>query len=81
MAVPCLSSVWGLITRFPGFSSNGVVSIQGQGPKVEAPVSLNSLHTITYIPDQIIVTTDDEDENSSGPSGVRQGYEAQKSPI
>lgn len=41
--------------------------MQGQGPKVEAPVSLNSLHTITYIPDQIIVTTDDEDENSSGP--------------
>lgn len=55
--------------------------MQGQEPKVEAPVSLNSLHTITYIPDQIIVTTDDEDENSSGPSGVRQGYEAQKSPI
>lgn len=57
--------------------------MQGQGPKVEAPVSLNSLHTITYIPDQIIVTTDDEDENSSGhsSSGVRQGYEAQKSPI
>lgn len=69
------------MAQFPGFSSNGVVSVQGQVPKVKAPVSLNSLHTITYIPDQIIVTTDDEDENSSGPSGVRQGYEAQKYPI
>ena len=39
-------------------------------------VSFNSLHKITYIPDQIIVTNDDEGGNSSGPSGVRQGNEA-----
>lgn len=29
--------------------------------------------TYIYIPDRITVTTDDEDDNSAGPSGVRQG--------
>ena len=35
----------------------------------------NLFQFITYIhiPDHITVTTDDEDDNSAGPSGVRQG--------
>lgn len=34
---------------------------------------LNSIITYIHIPDRITVTTDDEDDNSAGPSGVRQG--------